>query len=83
MNLDRMTPDEYRRYLARLQLTQQEAGEFFGASARTGQRWAINGPPLAVAMLLRAGLGLRALKHLRLERPKTPPAGADGASNDP
>jgi hypothetical protein len=46
-----MSPDAYRKRLASLDLTQQ-AGEVFGASARSGQRWAAEGPPLPVAVVL-------------------------------
>jgi hypothetical protein len=42
----------YRKHLARLSLSQEEAGILFGASPRTGQRWANDGPPLSVAVLL-------------------------------
>jgi|HubBroStandDraft_6_1064221.scaffolds.fasta_scaffold2066401_1 hypothetical protein len=47
-----MSPDAYRQRLASLDLTQEQAGELFGASARTGQRWAAEGPPLPVAIVL-------------------------------
>jgi hypothetical protein len=42
-----MSPDAYRKRLTSLDLTQEQAGELFGASARTGQRWAAatNGLP--------------------------------------
>jgi hypothetical protein len=35
-----MSPDAYRKRLASLDLTQEQADELFGASSRTGQRWA-------------------------------------------
>jgi hypothetical protein len=35
-----------------LDLTQEQAGELFGASVRTGQRWAAEGKPLPVAIVL-------------------------------
>lgn len=47
-----MTPDTYKQKIARLSLSQEEAGILLGGSARTGQRWASEGPPIAVAMLL-------------------------------
>jgi hypothetical protein len=49
-----MTPDDYRRRIAALGLTQQAAGQLMGATGRTGQTWASGGPPRAVAMLLLA-----------------------------
>lgn len=48
-----MTSDEYRDHLQALSLTQNEAGRLFGVHAGTGRRWASEGPPEAVAMLLR------------------------------
>jgi hypothetical protein len=59
-----MTPAEYLEHLSRLGLTQEAAGEFFGASKRTGQRWAAEGPPLVVAALLRSGLSLDKLDEM-------------------
>jgi len=47
-----MGGEEYRKRIAALGLTQEQAGELFGATGRTGQRWASDGPPKAVAMLL-------------------------------
>ena len=47
-----MSPDAYRRRIAALGLTQEQAGELLGYSGRTGQKWASDGPPKAVAMLL-------------------------------
>jgi hypothetical protein len=47
-----MSPDAYRKRLASLDLTQEKAGELFGASARSGRRWAAEGPPLPVAIVL-------------------------------
>ncbi len=49
-----MSPDDYRQRIAALGLTQEEAGRILGASDRTGQRWAADGPPLAVSMVLLA-----------------------------
>jgi hypothetical protein len=60
-----MTPAIYRAHLARLGLTQEAAGVFFGGSARTGQRWAAEGPPLPVAMLLHQKLTMAQLEKLR------------------
>jgi transcriptional regulator with XRE-family HTH domain len=48
-----MTPDQYRDALKALGLTQNEAGRLFGVHAGSGRRWASEGPPEAVAMLLR------------------------------
>lgn len=59
-----MTLPTYLSHLARLALTQEEAGAFFGYSRRTGQRWAAEGPPLAVAMLLAAGVDRPGLEQL-------------------
>lgn len=47
-----MTPDAYRKRIEALGLTQEAAGELFGATGRTGQRWAKEGPPKSVAMVL-------------------------------
>jgi len=44
-----MSPDAYRKRLASLDLTQEQAGELFGASARTGQRWAAEAAILILA----------------------------------
>jgi len=48
---------EYRTYLKRLQLTQAEAGRFFGVSVRTAHGWA-NGCkiPHAVSIALQVML---------------------------
>jgi len=45
-------PDAYCKRLTSLNLTQEQAGELFGASARNGQQWAAEGPPLPVAIVL-------------------------------
>ena len=42
-----MSPDAYCKRLTSLNLTQEQAGELFGASARTGQRWGGRRPALA------------------------------------
>lgn len=47
-----MTPEEFRKWIAALELTQEEAGKLLGGSPRSGQRWAAEGPPQTVAMLL-------------------------------
>jgi transcriptional regulator with XRE-family HTH domain len=54
-----MTPDKYRAAIKTLGLTQNQAGEFFGVNPVTGRRWASNGPPPAVAKLLRLMLALQ------------------------
>lgn len=50
-----MTPRQYREAIERLGLSQEAAGEFFGYSARQGQRWANNERPVprAVAIAIR------------------------------
>jgi hypothetical protein len=50
-----VTPRQYTEAIARLDLSQERAGLFFGYSARQGQRWAAGDAPLpvAVAMVLR------------------------------
>ena len=47
-----MSPEAYRKRIADLGLTQEAAGELLGVTGRTGQKWATEGPPKAVAMLL-------------------------------
>ncbi len=47
-----MTPDEYRKWLAMLGLTQKEAARLLGYAIRSTNRWAAEGPPQVVAMLL-------------------------------
>ena len=49
-----VSPDAYRKRIAALELTQEAAGELLGVTGRTGQKWATEGPPKAVAMLLLA-----------------------------
>lgn len=49
-----MTPETYRSLIAALGLSQEAAGEIFGATGRTGQNWAASGPPIPVAMVLLA-----------------------------
>jgi hypothetical protein len=48
-----MTPKQYKAALEELGLSQERAGEWLGLSPRTGQRYAADGPPKAVAMLLK------------------------------
>lgn len=61
-----MSPEAYRSRLEALDLTQEAAGELFGTSARSGQRWASDGPPLAVSMVLVAvGRDRKALDRLQ------------------
>jgi hypothetical protein len=48
-----MTPAEYKAAIKQLGLTQHQAALWLGVSKRTGQNYAIKGPPLSVAMLLR------------------------------
>lgn len=56
-----MSPEAYRARIETLGLTQEAAGELFGASARSGQRWAAEGPPVAVSIALLAVGGDRSL----------------------
>jgi len=49
-----MSPAHYRARIEALGLTQEAAGELFGTSARSGQRWASEGPPLAISIALLA-----------------------------
>ena len=46
-----MSPNQFKKALDQLGLTQESAGVFLGGSKRTGQRYAADGPPDAVAML--------------------------------
>ena len=48
-----MTPLQYRAAIEKLGLSQRKAGTFLGAAERTSRRWAKDGPPEAVAKLLR------------------------------
>jgi len=48
-----MTANQYRAAIEKLGLSQRKAGPFFGVDERTSRRWAENGPPEAVAKLLR------------------------------
>jgi hypothetical protein len=57
-----MDADEYRRALESLGLKQtgeNGAGVFLGVDDRTSRRWATDGPPRAVAMLLRLMIARR------------------------
>ena len=56
-----MTHSNYRTRIAALGLSQVQAGELFGCTGRTGQTWAKDGPPTAVAMVLLAVRGDRDL----------------------
>lgn len=61
-----MKPSVYRAHIGTLGLTQEGAGEAFGVSPRSGQRWAAKGPPLAVSMaLLAVGKDRTLLDRLR------------------
>jgi hypothetical protein len=61
-----VSPEAYRSRIEALGLTQEAAGELFGTSARSGQRWASEGPPLAVSMVLLAvGKDRMALNRLQ------------------
>lgn len=61
-----MSPEAYRTRIEALGLTQEAAGELFGTSRRSGQRWASEGPPMAVSMvLLTVGKDRAALDRLQ------------------
>ena len=64
-----MTAAEFRRSIALLRMSQQDAGIFFGYSPRQGQRWAADEYPVprAVAMLLHVMIRYR-LKPKWLEK---------------
>jgi hypothetical protein len=47
-----MKSETYLKLLDELNITQEGAGILFGYSRRTGQRWAAEGPPDAVAATL-------------------------------
>ena len=51
-----MTANQYRRALARLELSQLAAGELFGVGSRTSRRWALDEarvpPPVAILLKL-------------------------------
>ena len=53
-----MTRNQYRAAIARVGLSQVGAARFFGSNERTGQRWAADGPPPAVAVCLRLMIAL-------------------------
>lgn len=48
-----MTPDEYRAALERLGMTQVGFARLVGSGERSSRRWAEQGAPGAVAILLR------------------------------
>jgi hypothetical protein len=50
-----MTPTQFRDHIAKLGLSQEQAGLWMGYSPRQGQRWALGEceVPVAVARLLR------------------------------
>lgn len=56
-----MTSLQFRTFIQRLGLSQEAAGEFFGYSARQGQRWANDERPvpIAVAKLIRLMVKLK------------------------
>jgi hypothetical protein len=68
-----MTPAEYRAAIAALGMSQARAARFFEAGPASGPRWARNGPPAAVAMMLRLMMELHMMPgqvDLRLGRPR-------------
>lgn len=54
-----MTPAQYKKAIEELGLSQERAGEWLGVSPRTGQRYAVEGPPKAAAMLIKLMLKLK------------------------
>lgn len=55
-----MTPEQYRKAIARLGMTIAGAGRFLGVNERTTRRWASEGPiPGAVGKLLRLMVRLK------------------------
>ncbi len=48
-----MSAAEYRAAIQQIGLSQRRASLFLGVDERTSRRWAKNGPPEAVAKLLR------------------------------
>lgn len=48
-----MTAAQYKKAIADLGMSQAVASDWLGVSPRTGQRYAADGPPEAVAKLLR------------------------------
>lgn len=48
-----MTAKQYKIAIERLGLSQVRTAELLGASGRSGQNWAANGPPEPVAIILR------------------------------
>ena len=79
-----MTPAQYRAGLKRLRFVDpakpgdegiSAGGRFFGASPRAGQNWAAEGPPAAVALLMRSLLAevdsLKALRKKNLDMLKS------------
>jgi hypothetical protein len=61
-----VTPEKYCAAIDALDLTQEQAGRLFGVTGRTGQRWAADGPPIAVVMVLKiVGKDRAALDRLR------------------
>ena len=48
-----MTANQFRTALGKVGLPQRGAGPFFRVDERTSRRWAADGPPEAVAKLLR------------------------------
>lgn len=51
-----MNGNQYQLALDRLGLTQGQAADVFRADARTSRRWRKDGPPAAIAVLLRLAL---------------------------
>jgi hypothetical protein len=45
-----MKPKRFRSAIAAIGLTQQESGEYFGHSKRTGQSWALGTSPIPLAV---------------------------------
>jgi hypothetical protein len=47
-----MAPAQFRKAISELRLSQEESGEFFGYSPRTGQRWANDETPVPVSVAI-------------------------------
>ncbi len=48
-----MTGKQYTAAIARLGLTQRDAGKLLRVNERTSRRWVVDGPPWAEATILR------------------------------
>jgi len=53
-----MNAQDYRIAIAKLGMSQRRAARFFEAGQAAGPRWAKDGPPAAVAMMLKLMIAL-------------------------